>query len=182
MNIVEPIRDKDKISEVKEILKRNSIRDYMLFLTGINTGLRISDLLKLKVSDIRGKDHILLKETKTSKTNRILINDTLRDAMKTYIKPMQDDEYLFASREGDNKPISSVQAYRVINAATRKAGIKDKIGTHTLRKTFGYHHYQQHKDAILLQDIFNHSSASVTMRYIGINNDLKDNSMKAFAL
>ena len=65
MKFVEPIRDKRKIELVKVILKKNDFRDYMLFLMGINSGLRISDILKLKVSDVRGKQYIEVKEQKT---------------------------------------------------------------------------------------------------------------------
>ena len=65
MEFVEPIRDKRKIELVKVILKENGFRDYMLFLMGINSGLRISDILKLKVSDVRGKRYIEVKEQKT---------------------------------------------------------------------------------------------------------------------
>lgn len=65
MEFVEPIRDKRKIELVKVILKKNDFRDYMLFLMGINSGLRISDILKLKVSDVRGKQYIEVKEQKT---------------------------------------------------------------------------------------------------------------------
>jgi len=95
---------------------------------------------------------------------------------------MADDEYLFQSRNGENKPITRMQAYRIINDACKQVGIKDQIGTHTLRKTFGYHHYQQYKDVAILQDIFNHSAPSVTLRYIGINDDMKDKTMQDFEL
>lgn len=182
MNLVQPIRSKDQIQEIKDELKKNGYRDYLLFTGGINTGLRISDLLKLKVSDVRDKDHIVLTEEKTGKTKRFLINGCFKSNLEGYIKNMSDDDYLFCSRQGGNKPIDRTQAYRIINEACKKVGIKDRIGTHTLRKTFGYHHYQQFKDVALLQDIFNHSAPSVTLRYIGINDDLKDKSMQDFEL
>lgn len=73
MEFVEPIRDKRKIELVKVILKKNDFRDYMLFLMGINSGLRISDILKLKVSDVRGKQYIEVKEQKTDNILNILV-------------------------------------------------------------------------------------------------------------
>ena len=94
---------------------------------------------------------------------------------------MEEEEYLFQSRKGKDKPISRVQAYRILNSAGAKVGLKE-IGTHTLRKTFGYWHYKQNKDVALLQEIFNHSAPSVTLRYIGINEDIKDNSIENFYL
>ena len=81
-----------------------------------------------------------------------------------------------------NEPITRIQAYRIITEACLKAGITCKIGTHTLRKTFGYHFYQEKKDIALLQTIFNHSTPSVTMRYIGINQDIIDSSLQSFCL
>lgn len=182
MELVQPIRDRETIQKVKDILKRNGYRDYLLFVAGVNTGLRISDLLTLKVSDVRDKDHIVIKEKKTGKNKRFLINGCFKDNLDGYINSMSDDDYLFQSRNGQNRPITRMQAYRIINDASKKAGIKDQIGTHTLRKTFGYHHYQKYKDVAILQDIFNHSAPSVTLRYIGINDDMKDKTMQDFAL
>lgn len=181
METVQPIRDVKKILKMQDILKKSSNRDFMLFTIGINTGLRISDILKLKVSDIKDTDHITLKETKTGKPKRFLINTQLKKHIDKYIKGMQDTDYLFPSRKGINKPITRIQAYRILNNAATKCKLQE-IGTHTLRKTFGYWHYQQFKDVAILQDIFNHSSPSVTLRYIGINDDIKDKTIQEFYL
>jgi integrase len=127
----------------------------MLFVIGINTGLRISDILKLKVSDVKDKTHIIIVEQKTNKNKRFLINSKLREDINNYIDSMDINEYLFASRKGD-KAISRIQAYRILNDVADRLGIEE-VGTHTLRKTFGYWHYKQHKDVAILQDIFNSS-------------------------
>lgn len=181
MNKVEPIRDFDKIEEMKTELMKQNYRDYLLFSIGINTGFRISDILSLKVGDVKNKTHIEVTEQKTGKNKKQIINPQLREDIDSYIKDMETNDHLFQSRKGDNKPISRVQAYRVLRKAADKIGIK-KVGTHTLRKTFGYHHYQRHKDVALLQQLFNHSSPSVTLDYIGINQDIKDKSMEGFYL
>ena len=94
---------------------------------------------------------------------------------------MADEEYLIQSRKGDNKPITRIQAYRVLNEIAKQIGL-DEVGTHTMRKTFGYHHYQSNKDVAILQSIFGHSSPSICLRYIGITDDMKDNSLKGFDL
>jgi integrase len=94
---------------------------------------------------------------------------------------MQVGEYLFKSRKGENKAITTVQAYRIINRAAKRIKLEE-IGTHTMRKTFGYWHYRQYKDIAILQEIFNHSSPSVTLLYIGINQDNIDNSYMNFSL
>jgi integrase len=174
MQIVEPIRDTQKITEIKKILKDTNYRDYVLFVVGINTGLRISDILKLKVIDVKDKQCITIREQKTNKHKRIPINNNIKQDIDELIQHKQDDDYLFDSHRKSKLHINRQQAYKIINDAARKAGITDNIGTHTLRKTFGYHHYQQFKDAITLQGIFNHSSLLVTLRYIGITQDIKD--------
>ena len=181
MAMVQPIRDIKDIENMKRVLKKSGQRDYMLFLTGINTGLRISDILKLKVSDVKGKSHISIKEKKTGKNKRLLLNAPFKVELDEYIADMQDDEPLFKSQKGDNKPIGVVRAWGLLKDAAEKCDL-DEIGTHTLRKTFGYHFYQQYKDVALLQDIFNHSSPSVTLRYIGINADIVDTAISNFNL
>lgn len=181
METVQPIRDKKLIESMKNELLKGGYRDYMLFVFGINTGLRISDILSLKVDDVRDRTHIILKEQKTGKTKRIKING-VQDELNKYIQGMADDEYLFKSQKGHNSPISRVQAYRILSHASRAIGIDGEIGTHTLRKTFGYHFYQKTKDVALLQELFNHSAPSVTLRYIGINQDIMDNAMDDFKL
>ena len=180
MKTVQPIRDKVIINRFKSELLKTGYRNYMLFVIGINTGLRVSDILTLKVSDVKDKTHIVIVEQKTGKAKRFLINSMLRKDIDNYIEGMGDNDYLFPSRKGD-KPISRVQAYRVLNEVANKLGVEE-IGTHTMRKTFGYFHYQQYHDVAILQDIFNHSAPSVTLRYIGITDDIKDKTIEDFYL
>lgn len=136
MKFVQPIRDKNKIEEMKNELLKSGYKNYLLFVTGINTGLRIGDLLKLKVSDVKNRTHILMQEQKTGKEKRSLINNQLRKDFERYIINMDDESYLFKSRKGENNPISRVQAYRILNKAAANIGVGE-VGTHTLRKTFG---------------------------------------------
>ncbi|MFW6009381.1 MAG: tyrosine-type recombinase/integrase, partial [archaeon] len=140
MNKVEPIRDKKLISEIKTILIKDNYRNYLMFVLGINTGLRIGDMLQLKVEVVRNKTHILLNEQKTGKSKKFFINSALRDEIDKYIKNMADFEYLFQSRNGTNQLLSRSQAYRIFNRVGEEVGL-DSIGCHSTRKTFGYHHY-----------------------------------------
>lgn len=183
MKTVQPIRDAKSISQIKKLLQDKGSKYYIMFIIGINTGLRISDILNLKAADVKDKTHITLIEKKTSKYKRFLINEQLKKEIDTYIndKRLSDDNYIIFSRKGDNKPITRIQAYRVLNdvAAVLKL---NEIGTHTMRKTFGYWHYKQYKDVAILQDIFNHSAPSITLRYIGINDDVKDDTLRDFFL
>ena len=182
MEFVQPIRDKQKIEEIKTVLKENGTRDLLLFSMGINIGLRISDLLKLKVVDVRGKSHVEIKEQKTGKLKRFPIIGNLQVLIEEYTRNKPLSDYLFKSRNGENKPITRVMAYMIINDACRKCGIEDNIGTHTLRKTFGYHHYQNFHDVAILQYLLNHSSPSITLRYIGISQDNVEETLQRFEL
>jgi len=179
MKYVQPIRDLKKIEELKVIFHKQNYRNFFLFLFGINTGLRISDILKMKVSDVRDRTHITIQEQKTGKEKRFKINNDLQTEILRYISNMKSDDFLFPSKKGNH--IGRVQAYTILNDAAKKAGLKE-IGTHTLRKTFGYHLYQKTKDVALLQNIFNHSAPSVTLRYIGINQDIIDSAIDDFSL
>lgn len=180
MNFVQPIRDPEKIKAIKHFLKQQNDRNYMLFVLGINTGLRISDILPLKVKDVIGT-HIRLKETKTRKQKRIRLTPDLRREVKRFVEGMDPEDYLFRSRKGNNKPIGRSMAYRILKTAAETYGL-DEIGTHTLRKSFGYHFYQQNKDVAMLQEIFNHSSPHITLRYIGVNQDSMDKAMSKFKI
>ena len=181
MQYVEPIRDRDEIEKVKRILKISRMRDFLLFLIGINSGLRISDILKLKVSDVKNNEYIEITEQKTGKYKKFPITNSFKNYLNEFVFDKSPEEYLFKSLRS-RRPITRVQAYRIITEACQKAGVKVNVGTHTLRKTFGYHFYQEKKDIALLQCIFNHSAPSVTLRYIGINQDIIDSSLQSFCL
>lgn len=163
--------------DIADYLKQKSERNYMMFMFGIYSGLRISDILLLRVRDVKGKDYIYLREKKTGKEKRFIINDELKRLLKEYTAKRNDYEYMFLSPEGNNQPISRQQAYNILNEAAEHFGL-EAIGTHTLRKTWGYHTYQQTHDIAAIKEILNHSDISITMRYIGINQDNKDKVMK----
>lgn len=170
MNEVQPIRDKRKIASMKKHLHG---RNRLMFALGINFGLRISDLLALKVSTILNEDGSIKKqfdieEQKTGKLRRITISDSAKKEI-TLAGLEYSEGFLFPSRRGA-KGISRIQAYRILNDAAEKAGLVE-IGTHTLRKTFGYHAYKAGTPIEVLQKVFGHSSPSVTLAYIGITAD-----------
>lgn len=177
MNTVEPIRDMDLVLDVADYLKGKNERDYVLFMFGIYTGLRISDILEFRVRDVREKDSVYIREKKTGKEKRFPINEELKPILTEYIKGKRDFEYLFRSPRYPNRPISRQQAYNILSEAGKMFGL-DSIGTHTLRKTFGYHMYQQTQDAATLMEILNHASIASTLRYICINQDNKDKAIK----
>lgn len=180
-NAVEPIRELKKIKELKTYLRKRLYRDYFLFTFGINTGLRISDILPLRVTDVKYTKHLIVREKKTSKFRKTIITEMMKKEIDNYTINMTDSDYLFPSKKG-GKPISRMQAWQIIHDGARTCGIEGAIGTHTLRKTFGYHFYQRTKDVAMLQQIFGHSSPSITLRYIGINGDMIDRALENFSL
>jgi len=178
MSAVDPIRSKADIERMKKSLNG---RDLLLFTVGINSALRISDILALKVGDLRGKDYIGT-ETKTGKTKRFEINKSIKRAIKELVPAdAKDSDWLFPSRKGD-KAISRIQAYRILNAAAERAGLDIEIGTHTMRKTFSYFAYKSGVDLSQLMTILNHSSQRETLKYIGITQEQTDDVYRAINL
>src|SRR5699024_2504504 len=107
----------------------------------------------------------VIREGKTRKRREINLS-MIQKEISDYIQGKADHCYLFESQKG-NRPITTTQAYRILQSAGTYIGRKD-IGTHTMRKTFGYHRYKQYRDVAMLQEIFHHSEPGITRRYIGI--------------
>lgn len=167
-------------------------RNKLLFVVGINVGLRASDLATLKWSffldstadgKYKFKDFYVLQPKKTRKTKKfvkLFFNNTVKKAIVEYLNEYPTDnldEYLFASREGG--AISTKTLYRAVKNTAKEVGIKQNIGSHSLRKSWAFHVWRNAKDKdralVMLMRCFNHSSTAVTMRYIGIMDDeIKD--------
>ena len=185
MELVEPIRDIEEINKIKLLLKasRNGDRDALIFDFGIHSGLRISDILKIRVFEIKNKNEFTLKEKKTNKNKTFPIKEDIKKEIIDFIakENLNDNDFLFSSQKTKGySPLTREQFYRKLNKVANKLEINYKIGTHTLRKTFGYHFYKQTNDLTLLQQIFNHSNSAITLRYIGITQDNINNAYKMF--
>ena len=181
---VEPIREWEKIQEMKSLLiDEQKYRDWLMLVLGLNFALRISDLLKIRVSDVYDPDmypriRLILREKKTNKENFLAITNSSRDALIDYVKYTRikfSDDYLFKSRQGGNRSIDRIQAYRILNQVAEKVGLSDiNVGTHTLRKSWGYHAYKRFNlslDDIMLK--LNHQSIQSTKRYVGLTAEEK---------
>lgn len=169
---VEPIRSKDDIRNMLEILEYRNPRNKILFAIGIYTGLRISDILKLRVKDIYCKNRLEVKQQKTKQYVYIPINKELKKLIKEYVESnnLNKNDYLIKSRQGYNKPITRERAYQILNEASRDIGLDTNIGTHTMRKTAGYNlYYASNKDIGLVMNILGQKDMGSTLRYIGVN-------------
>ena len=194
----EPIKDVDDILKVSRYLvAKGRYRDNMLFIVGINFGLRVSDLLQLRFSmlldnDLAFRNSFPILEKKTSNTRRvkknryITINEAAIEAITLYLKEMVKQgksvhlsDYLFRGESnrcgGQNKPMSRVSVDRLLKGIAREVGLTTKVSTHTLRKTFGYHQMvmsgNDPRKLLLLQKMFGHSTAAQTLDYIGITSE-----------
>ena len=154
MVMVEPIRSKFEIRRIEKFLANKSTRDLLIFTLGTNCGLRISDILALDVKDVRGKKIISIVEKKTGKLKRFPLNTKLEPLIKKFIRGKDDDDPLFTSMFQNR--LERFAAYNMLKEACKKAGVEGNIGTDTMRKTFGYHHYGKFKDIAMLQKIFKH--------------------------
>ena len=183
MSKTQPIRSTTQLNQFKkyyqEIIPEK--RNYALIILGLNTALRISDILQLRVSDAWDlqkqsfKRHLEVMESKTGKQTSIYINKEVRQALlQCLLNQRAADEFIFASYKYKNMPLSRYQAYRIVKQAAVYAGMPEHISCHSLRKTFGYHAWKQSVPPAMLMDIYNHSSYQITRRYLGIDQDDKD--------
>lgn len=179
---VEAIKSKKKVDNLLIYLKGKNMRDWLLCKFQLNTGLRIGDVVSVPICKIFNQDgsfkeHFIIKEQKTAKEKKIKLNEELREALKIFVKinNLQYADFLFKSRKDTKRGyISTTQAYRILKAAAEAVGIEN-FGTHSLRKTWGYWTYKASKYNIaLIMSIFNHSTQSTSLRYIGIDQESKD--------
>jgi integrase len=169
---VDPIRE---IKNIKAISKLTQVspRDHLLFVMGINNGLRAGDLVKLRVKQVRNLkigDTLTIKEGKTGKDNILVINKTVFKALQNYLDIVRpnDDTFLFASRKG-NGHIQSQAASKMVKKWTKEINLEGNFGAHTLRKTWGYIQRTVHGVGFeIICKRYNHSSPAITMRYLGI--------------
>ena len=157
-------------------------RNHMFITMGLNTALRVSDLLRLKWCDVFDYDnvcyreHVFLVEQKTQKKSYIYINERVVETLlwyqNTYAYMPQPQEYLFSNENGT--AISRVSAYRIVRLAAENCHIEGVISPHSLRKTFGYQAWIKGVSPVLLMDIYQHSSFEITKRYLGIEQDERD--------
>lgn len=176
-----PIVDKKLIEQIKQqYLKRNQTRDLLLFLLSINTGIKLVELLKLKVGDIKNKDILTVKESYTKVKKIFPLNGEIKELAKEYTENRKAKEPLFISIF--EKAVDRIQVFRNFKEICVKLGIEKEYSVSSWRKTFGYHYYQKYGDLAMLEWLFNQSTVEETMKYIGVKEDLNSRFNKEFYL
>ena len=171
--LVGPIKRTKDIKAIKALLATNP-RNLAIFTIGINTNLRASDLVKLKVSQVQGlkagDDLVLLKEQKTGKLRKITLNEACVKAIDNLLASRQygSNDYLFQNQRGE-KHITPIYINHLVKKWTSAINLKGKYGAHSLRKTWGYHQRVTFNvDIPRLMVCFNHSSQRQTLDYLWI--------------
>lgn len=184
MGTTQPIKNRDELRLFQEYYRHivPSARNYALVMLGLHTALRISDILKLQWGDVYDfnkqtfRTHVSVQEQKTGKENTIALNNQAQEALAAYMvsRTCTETNFIFTRTTDYTRPLNRSQAYRIIRRAAEDALHKKHISCHSLRKTFGYHAWKQGTPPALLMDIYNHSSYRITKRYLGIEQDEKD--------
>ena len=173
---VEPIRRPEDIQAIKDLLK-DEPRNLAMFVTGINSALRGSDLLRIRFCDVeklKPGETFLMREKKTQKKRLVAINQATYEAIQNYLKvrPKTSPEApLFLSRTGHEKAITVSSLNALVKLWGQQVGIRENLGSHSLRKSFGYHQRMKGISIPTLLVIFNHSSQKQTLDYLGINEE-----------
>ena len=182
--VTTPIRERREIEILKKyFLQKCEYRNYALFVVGMNTALRISDLLALRwknIYDFQQKRyclHIYVIEQKTQKRTCIALNESCQIAfslLKENCAPDSPEEYIFYSRNDRYRHISRNRAYNIIKKAAQVNHIDGNVSCHSLRKTFGYHAWKCGTPPALIMNIYNHSNIEITKRYLSIDQEDRD--------
>lgn len=177
---MEPIRNKEDMAKMKEwILMNKGYKYYFMWVLGCNSGLRVSDLIRLQVKDVKGVSKFTIIMQKTERTVEVHLNPYIRAEIEKYIEGKEDKDYLFPSRVGVNKPITRQMASMVIKEAAEALGF-ESINSHSMRKSFGYAYYKSQKNIVYLMELFGHSSQKQTLDYIGLTSEDIQESMMNF--
>lgn len=184
MGTTQPIKSIRELDALKDyyLTQKPNLRNYALICTGVNTALRIGDILGLTWNDVYNfntnsfRKHIIIREKKTGKENIIATNRNMLYSLRLYMNSLpavMPSHFIFSGRQAE-LPISRIQAFRIIKEAGTQLELSGNISCHSLRKTFGYHAWASGVSPTILMIIYNHSSFQVTKRYLGIDQEDKD--------
>lgn len=177
MKLVAPIKNIEDINKIKEYLRTQNLRNYLIFVMGINTGIKTFQMLDLRFKDILDNENNIRNYIDINGIKYEITSNT-KKAIKEYMESVSIDEdknrYVFKSNKCDLS-INRSHLYRILNDAAKKCEVNLSIGNETLRKTFGYHYYHKIGDLKHLQMILNQKSISRLCEYLDIDNQIDSN-------
>ena len=185
-----PIRDLKMVNKWLAIAKDHDagrrtggVSWYLLLLLGFNTGLRVGDLCKLRVKDVRDRERVRIIAEKTDKMTDIKLQAAAQRAISAALRGKDADSYALTSRQrgrkdGREKPISRQRCYSIIKEIAARAGFEEHVGCHTMRKTFAWNFYQTSGDLAKLQKVLNHSIQEATIHYLGLDQEAVDETIE----
>ena len=155
-------------------MREGGVSWYLLVMLGFNTSLRIGDLCKLRVEDVRGREWVRVIAEKTDKMSDVKLQAAAQAALEKALRGKDGKDYVFTSRQksrkdGRNKAISRQRCYAIVKEIALRAGYEDHVGCHTMRKTFAWLYYKTCGDLAELQKVLNHSSQEATIHYLGLD-------------
>lgn len=159
----EAIKSKEQLEQIADYLKVRNKRNYIFFILAVSTGINLSSLVSLSVGEVRGKSHLEIGNTTIRK---IPVSKDIRNLLREYTKGRAASSYLFENYRNPNKPLNNVYILGVLRKAYKELGM---TGTYSLRKTFGYWYYKEHKDICSLKYVLGHNSAIDSLNFIGWN-------------
>ena len=178
---LQPIRDMDTVRDITQTLSRlrgfRGERMFLMWVVGINMGMRISDMLELRIGDLRtARAYTYLPKKQAHKRGArkitIPVPVDVRRVIQARCADMADNDYLLRSRKrtpgGQQKAITRQTARDDMKEIMKVCGVRENMGCHTMRKTFGYHYYKKHRNIAILQEWFYHESPATTLIYIGV--------------
>ncbi|WP_238860397.1 tyrosine-type recombinase/integrase [Clostridium sp. YIM B02569] len=187
------IKDPKDLQRIANRMKSYNYPAYILWSIGVNTGYRGGDLVKLTVADVKKAiqtNELVIQEEKTKKTRKVKfervvkLSNRLIKILQEYIQDKEDAEYLYWSQKGEGvepfkENISREALGKIFKSVLEEIGILGSIGTHTARKTYGYFQYiERDKDIYYVQRLFGHAKVTTTMEYIGLDEDILQESAK----
>lgn len=177
----------EEYNEIEQyFLTKSQLRNRAMFAIQRFAGYRISEVLSLKIKDLFTPDGNMVGKVWVSPSNMkkngdrmaIPVHDRMEEAVMQHVEQLREqdgfsrDWYIFQSRKGDNKPITNVQAIRILKKATNALNIYDRVGTHSMRKTFGMRVYENTgHDIRATQKAFGHKNVETTLHYIGADTE-----------
>ena len=186
-----PLNDEEVREVAMSFWGEHARRDKALFLLGVKSGFRISELLSLRLRDVQQAGRLVDRVTvarrnmkKKLEGRTVLLHPDAKAALAGWLAelgnwcPLDSDTFIFQSRKGDNRPISRIQAYRILHEACDACELTGKLGTHSMRKTFANKVYDAlEHDLVRTQRALGHRNINSTVQYLSFREEEIDEAI-----